>query len=432
MSQETSTRSIKEWKIPHIEFDEYVLDNGLNVILHQNRYTPLVVVSVMYHVGSKNDPEQRKGFAHFFEHLLFEGSENIGRGEFAKIVEGSGGMLNANTSNDRTYYYEVMPAHHLATSLWLESERMLHARVDQIGIDTQRGVVKEERLQRYDNQPYGTVIEEIMKRVFINHPYHWTTIGSMEHLAAATAQDFVDFYKDYYVPNNAVLTISGDFETKEAKELVDKYFASIPKGLNLHQKHSPSDLPLLGELRDTVYDNIQLPAVVIAYRMPGILDDDYQAVMLLSQYLAGGESSLFNQVLVDDTQLAVNAGAFSYPLEDLGVFICYGIAQIGVEPKELEQKMEELLSLTFQEIMPDYDFMKLKNTIIAQQVKQLSTLSGIAEELASSNTFYKNTNEINTSLDKILSITKEDILKASNKYLKTNNRVVLHFMPKPQ
>ncbi|MEM9024658.1 MAG: pitrilysin family protein, partial [Bacteroidota bacterium] len=204
-----------------IEFQEYDLDNGLHVILHEDHATPIVAVTVMYHVGSKNEDPERTGMAHFFEHLLFEGSENIGRGEFDSYVENAGGTLNANTTNDRTFYFEVLPSNQLELGLWLESERMLHAKVEKVGIETQREVVKEEKRQRVDNQPYGTILEETMKRAFKVHPYRWTTIGSMEHLNAASEADFVAFYKTFYVPENAVLSIAGDINPKQAKKLIE-------------------------------------------------------------------------------------------------------------------------------------------------------------------------------------------------------------------
>ena len=195
-----------------IKFEEYDLDNGLHVILHEDHSAPIAMVSVMYHVGSKNEDPTRTGMAHFFEHLLFEGSENIGRGEFFKYIQNAGGQNNANTSNDRTFYYEVLPSNQIELGLWLESERMLHARVEAAGIETQREVVKEERRQRVDNQPYGNLIEETMKRAYQQHPYRWPVIGSMDHLNAAEDQEFTDFYKTFYVPNNAVLSIAGDFD----------------------------------------------------------------------------------------------------------------------------------------------------------------------------------------------------------------------------
>ena len=202
-----------------IEYVEYDLPNGLHVILYPDNSIPIAVVSVMYHVGSKNEKPDRTGFAHFFEHLLFEGSKNIGRGEFDNYIYAAGGDNNANTSNDRTYYYELLPSNHLETGLWLESERMLHAKVEEVGIETQRQVVKEERRQRVDNQPYGTVVEESMKRAFTKHPYRWPVIGSMAHLDAAEEEDYVNFYNDFYVPNNAVLSIAGDIDVEQTKKI---------------------------------------------------------------------------------------------------------------------------------------------------------------------------------------------------------------------
>ena len=183
-----------------IKFVEYNLTNGIHVILHEEHSTPIVAVSVLYHVGSKNENPERTGFAHFFEHLLFEGSQNIERGEYSKLVEKNGGTLNANTSQDRTYYYEILPSNQLELGLWLESERMLHAKVENVGIETQRSVVKEEKRQRVDNQPYASFISEMFKRAFPKHPYRWVPIGSMEHLDAAQEKDYVKFYQDFYVP----------------------------------------------------------------------------------------------------------------------------------------------------------------------------------------------------------------------------------------
>ena len=212
-----------------IDFTEYTLDNGLHVILHQDNSTPIVAVTVSYHVGSKNENPDRTGFAHFFEHLLFEGSENIARGEFDKYITSAGGTNNAYTTNDLTFYHEILPSNQLALGLWLESERMLHAKVETVGIETQREVVKEEKRQRIDNQPYGSILAESMKRAYKVHPYKWTTIGSMEHLNAATEEDYKNFYKTFYVPNNAVLSIAGDIDIEDTKKINRKVFCGNTK-----------------------------------------------------------------------------------------------------------------------------------------------------------------------------------------------------------
>ncbi|MDZ7848549.1 MAG: pitrilysin family protein [Owenweeksia sp.] len=213
----------------NIEFEEYTLDNGLHVILHEDHSTPIVAVSVLYHVGSKNEREGRSGFAHFFEHLMFEGSPNIERGEYMKIVQGNGGALNANTSFDRTFYYEVLPSNQLELGLWLESERMLHATVDETGVETQREVVKEEKRMRIDNRPYMSFQENIFSRAYPDHPYEIVPIGTMEDLNAAEISDFTDFYETFYVPNNATLSIAGDIDVKETKEMIEKYYSGIPE-----------------------------------------------------------------------------------------------------------------------------------------------------------------------------------------------------------
>lgn len=215
-----------------IEFEEYDLDNGLHVILHQDNGFPLVVVTITYHVGSKNERPDRTGFAHFFEHLMFEGSENIARGEYSKIVDKAGGTLNANTTWDRTYFYEVLSSNQLELGLWLEAERMLHLNVDSIGVVTQKKVVTEEIKEREENQPYMSFQREISKRAYKVHPYQWTVLGSADHIMAATESDYKKFYNDFYVPNNAVLTIVGDIDLNETKRLVEKYYSDIPASKN--------------------------------------------------------------------------------------------------------------------------------------------------------------------------------------------------------
>jgi predicted Zn-dependent peptidase len=222
----------KAQKVAYTEFD---LKNGLHVVLHQDHSAPVVAVSVMYHVGSKDEIPTRTGFAHFFEHLLFEGSDNIKRGEFMKIVSSNGGQNNANTSQDRTFYYEVFPSNQLETGLWLESERMYHPVINQIGVKTQNEVVKEEKRLRVDNQPYGNFLTEVMKRVFTKHQYNWVPIGSMDHLDAATLEEFIAFNKKYYTPKNAVLVIAGDIEIEKTKTLVDNYFSEIPSGQKIER-----------------------------------------------------------------------------------------------------------------------------------------------------------------------------------------------------
>src|SRR5690606_6134713 len=268
-----------------IEFKEFKLPNGLTVIMHKDNATPIVAVTITYHVGSKNERPDRTGFAHFFEHLLFEGTQNIGRGEYMKKVESIGGTLNAGTSKDYTTYYEIVPSNHLETVLYMESERMLHAKIDEIGVNTQRGVIKEEKSQTQDNRPYGTIVKEVFERTHQKHPYNWTIIGSSEHLDAATLEEFMEFYNTYYVPNNAVLAIAGDIDYTATEALVKKYFNEIPKGSREIVRTTTADENRNDEIRDIIYDNIQLPAVIQAFNLPPMNHEDIPAFELLSTYL---------------------------------------------------------------------------------------------------------------------------------------------------
>lgn len=413
-----------------IKFTEYDLPNGLHVILHEDHSTPIVAVSVLYHVGSKNEKPDRTGFAHFFEHLLFEGSANIARGEFDDYIQKAGGTNNANTSWDRTFYYEVLPSNQVGLGLWLESERMLQAKVEEVGIETQRQVVKEERRQRIDNQPYGTVLEESMKRAYRNHPYKWPIIGYMEHLDAAQEADYKQFYADYYVPNNATLSLAGDINIEETKALVDKYFAGIPKKKDPYRPNIVEPA-LGGEVRDTVYDNIQLPAVIQTYRIPAQGTPDYYAVTMLGQLLSQGESSRFHKALIDEQQKALFVGNFPLSLEDPGVSIAFGICNGGVDPKEVEMSMDAEVAKVQNELISESEFQKLRNQVENDFITTNETVQGIAESLANYHTYFGEANLINTEIDRYMKVTREDIQRVAKKYYTKNNRVVLYYLPKP-
>lgn len=413
-----------------IEFEEFQLDNGLTVLMHRDTATPIVAVSVMYHVGSKNENPERTGFAHFFEHLLFEGTENIGRGEFMKKIESIGGTLNAYTSNDVTYYHEVVPSNYLETALYMESERMLHAKIDSVGIETQRSVVKEEMRQRIDNQPYGTILKETFKRTHQQHPYHWPVIGSIEHLNAATLNEFMEFYKTYYVPNNAVLSIAGDLDYAQTEAWVRQYFSEIPRGTGRINRPSVTEPKRNEEIRDMIYDNIQLPAVIFAYNLPPKKHEDSPALDMLSTYLTGGKSSLLTKEIVDNQQKALAVEAFPLDLEDGGVFLLYGIANMGVAADSLENAIDEQMNRVFAEGISEDDFQKLRAQVENAVVNQYASVAGIAESLAEAKIFFGNANEINNEMEKYNRVTREDIQCVATRYFGKDGRVVLHYLPK--
>ncbi|HPT01771.1 MAG TPA: pitrilysin family protein [Bacteroidales bacterium] len=415
----------------NIKFTEYDMDNGLHVILHQDNTTPIVAVTILYHVGSKNEVEGRTGFAHFFEHLMFEGSDNIPRGEYFKITQAAGGTLNANTSEDRTFFFELLPSNQLELGLWLESERLLHLRIDSIGVETQRSVVKEERKQSYDNRPYGTIIEETMSHSYKVHPYRWTPIGYPEDINKATLQEFRDFHDTYYVPNNATLSIAGDIDPETAKKLVEKYFGDIPKGTKPMYRPTVAEPPQTAEVRDTVYDNIQLPAVIISYHMPAQGTPDSYALSMLTTLLSDGESSRLSKSVVDKQQKGLEVAAFPFALEDPGLFMIFGLVNMGVTPDVLENAIFEEIEKVKTEDIPDQEFKKLQNKVENDFVTGNSTMAGIAENLSNYRVYFGDANLINTEIERYMKVTKEDLKRVANKYLTKENRVVLYYLPKP-
>ncbi len=415
-----------------IEFKEFTLDNGLHVIMHKDNSTPIVITSVLYHVGSKNENPERTGFAHFFEHLMFEGSENIERGQYMKIIESRGGTLNAFTSNDITYYYEILPSNELELALYMESERMLHSKVDMTGVETQREVVKEEYRQRYENQPYGTILLETLKRAYTDHPYRWAPIGSLDHLNAAKIEEFQQFYNDFYVPNNATLTIAGDIDYKQTEDWVKQYFTEIPKGTKEIYRPNVTEAKKTEEVRDIIYDNIQIPAVIQAYNVPPRNHPDSYAMSMLSTYLTGGNSSLMTKELVDKQQKALALAAIPYELEDGGIFLMYGITNMGVEPEALETEIDKLIKQVQDEGISDRDFEKLQNIIENNIVSGNSTVEGIALNLAESHVIFGDTDYINQTMDKYSQVTKADLQRVAKEYLNLEGRVVLYYLPKAE
>jgi predicted Zn-dependent peptidase len=413
--------------------------------------------------------------------LLFEGSAHIGRGEYSELVEKNGGTLNANTSQDRTYYYEVLPSNQLELGLWLESERMLHAKVDIKGIETQRSVVKEEKRQRVDNQPYGSFFTEMFKRVFTTHPYNWAPIGSMEHLDAAEETDYINFYKDFYVPSNSTLSIAGDIDIEQTKKWIQTYFGSIPKGqaLNVYRdfialsdanfekiysiskskfdalnfmnpknpeaknllaayaakpieiKRTQKDNTVLTSItKEVIYDNIQLPAIFMGYKFPEQLNTDSYAIEMLNEVLSGGSSSRINKTIVEKKEMATFAFSFYYGLEDAGIGIFAAIASQDVNLDSIQREFDLQIDLIKSELISDEEFNKARNKFENDLVSSNSSIAGIAENLADNHVYYGNANRVNSMLDNYMKVTKEDIKRVANKYLTQDARVILHYLPK--
>ena len=412
-----------------VDFEEYDLDNGLHVILHNDHSAPVVITSVMYHVGSKDESPERTGFAHFFEHLLFEGTENIKRGEWFKIVSSNGGINNANTSDDRTYYYEVFPSNNLELGLWMESERMMHPVINQIGVDTQNGVIKEEKRSNYDNRPYGNFQTVVKKNLFNKHPYRWPIIGSMEHLDSATLEEFQAFNKKFYIPNNAVLVVAGDFEKRQAKEWIHKYFGSIKKGATI-QREQYLEEPITKTITDKFEDaNIQIPAIIAAYRTPSMKTRDARVLNMISSYLSDGKSSRLYKKIVDEKKIALQTGAFSNSQEDYSMYILYGLPMPSFTSADILKEMDEEIVKIQTHLISEKNYQKLQNTFENLFVNANSNVEGIAENLAKYYLLYSDINLINSDLEIYHSITREEIREVAKKYLNPNQRLILDYIP---
>lgn len=412
-----------------VDFEEYNLDNGLHVILHNDDTAPVVVTSVMYHVGSKDETPDRTGFAHFFEHLLFEGTKNIKRGEWMKIVTSNGGVNNANTTDDRTYYYEVFPSNNLELGLWMESERMLHPVINEIGVKTQNEVVKEEKRTSFDNRPYGNIVTVVKENMFKNHPYRWSTIGSMKDLDAATLEEFQAFNKKFYIPNNAVLVVAGQIDIPQTKEWIQKYFGAIPKGETL-KKESYTEEPITETIKATYKDpNIQIPMLVASYRIPSMKTRDARVLDLISSYLSDGKSSKLYKKIVDEKKMALQIGAVGFNQEDYGMYIVYGLPMGAVTTTDLLKEMDEEIVKLQTDLISEKDYQKLQNIFDNQFVNSNSNVEGVAENLAKYYMLYGDINLINNEIDLYHSITREEIRAVAKKYLNPNQRLILDYIP---
>ena len=427
----------------NIKFKEFTLDNGLHVIMHQDNTEPYLVTSVLYHVGSKNENPERTGFANFIRRLMMsEGSENIERGQYDSIIESRGGKSTGFSGNDDSYYPVLLPSNELDLALYLESERMLHLKVDSIGVETQREQVKKEfRLDESDR-----IWSEIYKRAYTTQPYQWESIGSMDHLNAATIEEFRQFYKDFYVPNNATLTIAGDIDYVTTEAMVRKYFSEIPKGTKAIYRPDITEPKRTDEVRDDIYGNIQNPWVVQGYNLPPRNHPDSYALYMLSTYLIGnfsfiqfllppsfrigGNSTFMSKELVDRQQKAVRVGGQLNESEDGGLFLMIFEPNMGVEPKDLEGEVNWLIKQVQDKGIPEDEFTKLKNIMENEILSRNSSLEGITRNLAEAKVIFGNTEYINQVMDSYAKVTKEDIQRVAKTYLDRTSRVVLYYLPK--
>jgi zinc protease len=431
-SKTSATSSTGASIIKPIKYIEYDLPNGLHVILHENHQAPVVSTYVLYHVGSKNERADRTGFAHFFEHLMFEGSENIPRGRIDKLISGAGGNLNASTSFDQTDYYFNVPANQLALALWIESERMLHAKIDETGVETQREVVKEERRLVVDNRAYGTLLENLAALVFRDTPYAWTPIGSAQYIDKATIDEFRQFYKTYYLPNNATLSIAGDIDIAKTKKLVEGYFGGIPRGADIPRPKIDWKLELKGETKDVLKENTPLPATMHAWRAPAETDPDAYPLEMLGSILSKGRSSRLYRRLVDQDQIAVAVEAFAFLQENAGLMGVFANGQRGVPLEKLDAAIsDEIKNVREKGVTPE-EFEKARNQQESEFATAFGSMNSRAKNLARYHVFFGDAGLINTELERYMKVKREDLQRVANEYFKDDRTQILRYpVPAP-
>jgi zinc protease len=374
------------------------------------------------------DPDSRTGFAHLFEHMMFQGSQNVGKTDHFKYIQRAGGSLNATTSVDRTNYFETLPMTELELALWLESDRMLALDVTKENFENQRAVVKEERRQRYENRPYGQVWENIVSRLFPTSGYHWTTIGSMEHLDEATIDDARAFHAEFYKPNNCSLLLAGNFDETQARSLIERYFGNIPRMSETHRRNQ-NVKPIGDEVRLTLHDAVNLAAVHIAFQASVAFERDEYVLDLLSCILGMGRSSRLYQELVYRREIARDIHAFNYSNEKAGAFSVSAVVQLDRSPEEVEDALWSELQKIQQNGVSEHELEKVKNRTEMAIVSSLTELSRRADQLQRAYMFTGDTGRANQELEIVRSITPDEIQRVARQYLNREESVVAHVLP---
>jgi zinc protease len=419
-------------KLPNIEFTDQKLSNGLRVIISVDRTAPVFGIDVTYNVGSRNERPGRTGFAHLFEHMMFEGSENVGKGEHFILVLNNGGNMNGTTNEDRTTYFETLPKNQLDLALYLEADRMRALAVNQSNLDNQRNAVQEERRLGEDNQPYGHAREDIDNLAYDNFAYKHSTIGSMRDLNAASVEDVKDFFRIYYAPNNAALTLVGDLDPAEALEKVKKYFDSIPS--------QPAPPPVemtepehYGERTETIMDPLaRTPLVLMAYHIPAGNTPDHYAMRVLASILGQGQSSRLYQHLVKDKQLATQANAFAQPRRGPSLLQISLSVRPGVKPEDCEKAAMDEVAAIAKDGVSRQEMEKARVQFLRQQIQQRQADLSTALQICQYAVYFDDPNLINTVLDKFDAVTADQVKAAAQKYLVEQELAVVTDLPASQ
>lgn len=417
---------------PKINFYEFELNNGLHVILNKNSSNPLVCVDIWYHVGSKDEEKGKTGFAHLFEHMMFQGSANVKKTEHFKYIQNSGGNVNGSTSQDRTNYYETVPSNHLETVLWLESDRMNSLNINQENFDNQRKVVIEEKRERYDNKPYGAWIIDIFNNAYKNHPYEVPPIGKAEDLNNAKLEYAKEFYYNFYNPSNSVLVISGDIDINGTKEKVEKYFSPI-HSRKFQRKNFNNFTQIKESIKKISFDNIQIPGCFIGYKTPGLTQKENYAVNLLSNIIGEGKSSKLYKEIVYEKRLARSVNSFLWSLEIGSLLIINAFGNDNNTPEKkidsIINNIDNILNDITQGSITEKELEKAKNKVISDYIYNLEIMINQSEILAYYYTYFKKPDMINNDIYNYNKVSRDEIIRVAAKYLNPQNRVILYYLP---
>jgi zinc protease len=413
-----------------VKFTDVRLSNGLRVIVSEDHSAPTFSIAVTYNVGSADEKAKRTGFAHLFEHMMFKGSENVGPGEHFALVFNNGGEMNGTTNEDRTLYFETLPANQLELALFMESDRMRSLDITKANLDNQRNAVQEERRLGVDNQPYGKTFERIGEQAYDNPAYHHSVIGSMEDLNAASVDDVATFFKTYYAPNNAVLSIVGDVDTKKTMALIEKYFGPISRQPQ-PKRPDLAEAPHTAERRSTIEDPLaRLARIDIAWVTPPAGTPDFDALDVVSWVLSSGRSARLNQTVVREKQLATTASAFNPDRRGPGLFQVAATVAPGKSPADVEAALLEEVEKLKTGPIADWEIDKAHNYAIRQQAGAVTSTLTRAIQLGEYALFYDNPGLINTRADRYQKVTASDVQRVARQYLTKENRSVIVTTPK--
>jgi zinc protease len=415
---------------PKLQYQTVTLPNGLRVVLSEDHSTPIVHLSVWYHVGSKNERPGRTGFAHLFEHMMFKGSKNVEPESHTSIIASVGGRSNAYTTEDETVFWQTFPAQYLPLALWMEADRMATLRIDEEAFRREREVVKEERRMRVENQPYGRLQEIVYDHAFTTHPYKHPTIGSMADLEAASIADVREFHNTYYVPDNAVVTVVGDFDMAQAKELITQYFGRVPKATKPVPRELAKEPPMTRERRVVVEESWPLPAVVVAYHVTYDGHPDSYPLHMTSKILSDGQSARIPRELVYNKRLALTAFGSGNITEHPNLFYAVAIVQPGKTPAEVEKALIEEFERLKREPVSDGELQRAKNQWARDYIVSRESNQDKALHLAHAVVIHNDIGTADGEFDIFMNVSRADLQRVAKTYFNDTNRVVLHIMPR--